>query len=252
MRRKTKVRKKKIQRPRFSVFLFFLVLSLALGAYILSLPVWKINDVVVNGTKMLSADEIRTLAAVPLSENLFFTSFSRAKANLGKIHTIKRFRIYRIPPGTVLISITERKPVATLVFPKRSVVIDEEGFILDRNANISLRIPNVADLPVISGISERNILEGKRIDERTSRVVTEVILKLSAFLESRSMQLELGELENVSFLLDDLLRVRVGSSKDIKRKMEVFRALLPVISGKWARVVYIDVRYPDNPVIKYK
>lgn len=197
---------------------------------------------------MLSPNEVRALAGIPLSENLFLTSFSRAKTNLSKITAIKDFRIYRIPPATVLISITERIPIATLVFPEKSVIIDKEGYILNRNPNVSLNIPNLADLPVVSGLDESEVLKGDKIDPKVSQMVEE----LGYFLEARRMQLELGGFENVSFLLDDLLQVKVGDAEQMERKMEVFEALLPVIAGKWAQVEYVDVRFPDNPVIKYR
>jgi cell division septal protein FtsQ len=229
-------------------FLFMFVLA---GYYILNLPIWKIKEVVVNGTRILSAEEIKALAGIPLSENLFFTSFSRARSNLGKIPGIKQARFYRIPPATVLISITERRPVATVVFPRKSVIIDEEGYILNRNPNISLNIPNLADLPVITGISEE-ALSSDRIEGEAAQVISHILSKLARFLESRRLQLELGGLENVSFLLDDLLRVRVGDTEQVKRKMEVFEALLPQIEGRWPQVEYMDVRFPDNPVIKFK
>jgi len=201
---------------------------------------------------MLSEGEVRTLAAIPLSENLFFTDFSRTESNLGKITVIESFKIYRIPPATVLINIKERKPIATLVFSDNSMIIDEEGYILNRNPNLTLDIPNLANLPIVTGIEKNERLQAKRIDERTAQVISEIILKLSRFLDSSRMQLELGGLENVSFLLDDLLRVKVGEAEEVKKKMEVFEALLPVIVGRWAEVEYVDVRYPDNPVIRFK
>jgi cell division protein FtsQ len=252
---KTKKDKPK-KRPRRSrplyVTLFFLVSFIALGAYLLTLPIWEIKEVVVNGAKMLSDQEIKGLAGIPLSENLFFTSFARARTNLSKITAIKRARFYRIPPATVLISITEREPIAAIVFPKRSVIIDRDGYIINRNTNLTINIPNMADLPVVSGIREKDILKAERVDQRVSSTVAEIISKLSPYLESGKMQLELGGLKNVSFLLDDLLRVKVGRAEQIKRKMEVFKGLLTVVEGKWAQVEYVDVRYPDNPVIRYK
>ncbi|KPJ69090.1 hypothetical protein AMJ44_04735 [candidate division WOR-1 bacterium DG_54_3] len=249
--------RKRARKRRPSIFrlllsLLILVAIIVAGYYILSLPIWGIKEVIVNGTKMLSDREIRTLAAIPISENLFFTKFDRTKSNLSKIPAIASFKIYRIPPATVLISIKERKPIATLVFSERSIIIDREGYILNRNPNLTFNIPNMADLPIVTGMDEKEILMADKIDERAALVISDIILKLSRFLESGRMQLELGGLENVSFLLDDLLRVRVGDAEEIKRKMEVFDALLPVIAGRWAQVEYVDVRFPDNPVIKYK
>lgn len=234
----------------WSVFLFALIIGG--GSYIVTLPLWNISEVVVNGARMLSPNEIRALAAVPVSENLFFTSFSRSKNNLSKITAIKSFRFYRMPPGTVLINIREREPLATIVFPHRSMVIDEEGYIIDRNKNLTLNIVNRPDLPVVSGISEKRIIKKDHLDPRVSKIITKIITKLIPYLEGKRLQLAMGGLANVSILLDDLLMVRLGAAENVSRKMEVFEALLPVIEGKWDKVAYIDVRWPDNPVIKYK
>jgi len=233
------------------VSLSLLVATIAAVAYIMTLPIWQIKEVVINGARMLSDNEIRALAAVPLSENLFTHDFSRTRNNLGRITPIKSFRIYRIPPATVLISIRERVPIAAVVFSNRSILIDREGYILNRNPNLTLNIPNRAELPIVTGIDPQ-ALQSDRVDGRVAGVISDIILKLSRHLESSKMQLELGGLEDVSFLLDDLLRARVGSKDDIRKKMEVFGALLPQISGRWDQVEYVDVRYPDNPVIKYR
>jgi len=252
VKRKEKTRKRRPRKRSFLVTLFFLVILIALGAYILTLPIWQIKEVVVNGAKMLSDREIKGLAAIPLSETLFFTSFSRTRANLSKITAIKSFSIYRLPPATVLISINEREPIAMIVFSNKSVIMDEEGYILNRNPNITLNIPNMADLPIVTCIKGKGVLQTDKIDGKVAKVIAGIISKLSRFLESSRMQLELGKLRNVNFLLDDLLRVKIGDDEKIRRKMEVFGALLPKISGRWSEVEYVDVRFPDNPVIKYK
>jgi cell division protein FtsQ len=251
-RRRKKQRKPLPRGLRFLLAVLSVMVIIGLGVYIISLPIFDIKDVVVNGAKMLSADEVKALAGIPLSENLFFTKFSRAEVNLSKISAIKDVRFYRIPPATVLISIRERVPIAAVLFPNKSAIIDKEGYILNRNPNIALDIPNMAELPVITGISEKEALENDKVDSRVSHLISHVILKLSRFLGSERMKLELGGLKNVSLILDDLLRVKIGDTEKMKRKMEVLVALLPAIAGKWPQVEYVDVRYPDNPVIKYK
>lgn len=257
MRTKKPKRRKRKRKPRprsvrILGFVVSVLVLLGLGIYILSLPIFDIKDVVVNGTRMLSADEVRALAGIPMSENLFFTKFSRAEENLGKIAAIKAVRFYRIPPATVLISIKEREPIAMVVFPKKSVVISRDGHIINRNPNITLNISNMADLPVISGINEKEALKNNRIDEKISELISQVILKLSKFMESERMRLEVGGMKDINLVLDDLLKVKIGSTEKIRQKMSVFVALLPVIAGKWSAVEYVDVRFPDNPVIKFK
>lgn len=246
-----KKREKKNDRRRPWILLLSFAGAILLGFYILSLPIWQIKEVVVNGTQMLSPDQVKALAAIPLSENLFYANFSRARDNLGKIHAIKEVKFYRIPPATVLISVKERKPIAMAVFPSKSVIIDEEGFILNPNPNIKLYIPDLAKLPVISGMSAE-ALRSVRVDEKVAEVVAHIVAKLSPFLEADRMRVELGGMKNASLILDDLLRVKVGDTDKIRTKMEILIALLPEVNGKWPQVEYIDLRYPDNPVIKLR
>ena len=255
MAKKASRRQPKIKQPRRKKLWLFLFIGILLvgGIYcVLSLPIWEIKQVVVNGAKMLSADEIRAMAGVPLSDNLFFSDLRHARDNLKKINAIKSFRFYRLPPSTILISLKERRPMATIVLEQKSVLIDDEGVILNRSENLSLNVPNLVELPVISGVDKKAVIGSERLDQEMVEVVSNIILKLAEFGQSSRIQIELGKMKDVSFLVDDLLRVKLGDTSRIKLKMEIFESLLPVVAGRWVNVDYVDIRYPDNPVIKYK
>lgn len=217
--------------------------------YILALPIWRIQDVVISGANLLSAEELRDLSGVPVSANLFLTSFGRVRDNLRKITAIKDFHIFRIPPATVLIRISERRPCAVLLLGGRSAIIDRDGFILNRNAHLTFNIPNMTELPVFSA---QGSAEGEKIDPQAAELVGQMIDELSHLLGSRNLHAEISDYEKINFLVDDILLVKLGRNAEIKKKMAVFRALLPTVKGQWPSVEYIDVRYPDNPVIKRK
>ncbi len=192
------------------------------------------------------------MAGVPISENLFYTSLARARANLKKITAIKEVRFYRIPPATILINITERKPVAAIVFTGKSAVIDADGYIINHNTAVNLNVPNMVDLPVITGLQEKDVMKAENVGEDIMRVVKDILLKLSPYLESKRLQLDMGNPDAIKLHLDDILLVKIGNGQEIERKIKVFEALLPEIEGKWPRVEYIDVRLPSSPVIRYR
>jgi cell division protein FtsQ len=244
--------KKRQHRGSRLLWTIFIGLILAGGYYFLSLPVWEIKEVTVNGTKLLSADQLRVLAGIPLSENLFFTSFARARSNLNKIKAIKKYHIFRLPPGTVIINIQERRPVASVILPNLSAVIDEQGYILNANAAVTLNLPNLAELPVVAGVSDAQVINNEELESTTTAVITGIIPKITGFTGAKRIQLNLGGLVNINLLLDDLLLVRLGDQSQISRKMAVLEALLPQVSGRWAQTAYLDVRYPDAPVIRFK
>ncbi|MGB9612747.1 MAG: cell division protein FtsQ/DivIB [Candidatus Margulisiibacteriota bacterium] len=220
--------------------------------YFLSLPTWQIREIIIEGTNILSAEEVRTLSSIPFSENLFFANFSRTKENLKKITAIKDFHIYRIPPATILIKITERKPIAVVLIENKSFVVDSEGYILNRSPSLSLNVPNLDDLPTISGIGSEEVINKERISPKIAHLLPDLILEIHKLLGSRKIALDLGNFKNLGFLLDDILFVKIGRDENLKEKIEVFKALIPILAGKWAQIEYVDVRYPQNPVVKYK
>jgi len=128
-------------------------------------------------------------------------------------------------------------------------VIDDEGYILNRNPNLSFNVPNLTDLPVVSGVQSEEAISAEKIDPAYSQVVKDIISELASLFGARRIHLDIGAFQNISLLLDDILRVKIGRGENIRRKMEVFKALLPVINNQWAQVEYVDVRFPDNPVI---
>ena len=253
MKARTKRKRQKLP-LRFRLFVTFILLILAGGGiyYFLSLPLWRITDVSIRGAQMLVPEEIRDLSGVPIAENLFLTSFARTRENLRKITAIRDFSLYRLPPGTVIINITERKPIAVLVFKNKSAIVDESGYILNRNPGLTLNVPNMTELPVISGLGTVEYDGEERIDTQASKLIVDIITELASLLGSRHLQLATGGFDKISFSLDDILLVKVGRNEDVRHKMEVFKALLPEIEGRWDTVAYVDVRYPENPVIKFR
>jgi len=248
-------RTKRRRRPsswRFFLFLFFLLACFYGLFYLLTLPAWNITDVAVSGAKILSPDELKALSTVPIGENIFFANLSRTRQNLSRVVAIKSLHVWRIPPSTILIKISERTPMAVLVTKGRSAIIDDDGYILNKISGLTLNIPNVTDLPVFSGFSSKEVNGADRIDPKITKLIKDLMEELAPLLGNRQLQLDTGGMRNISFLLNDILRVKIGRNEAIKTKMAVFKRLLPVIEGRWILVEYIDVRYPDVPVIKYK
>jgi len=248
-----RARTKRKSRPLRVVYgLLILILSIMAIAYFLNLPIWSIREVAVSGAKILSADEIKALSGIPLNENLFFANFSQAENNLRKIGAIKTFKIRRFPPATVIIEINERLPMAAVIFPDQSIIIDSDGYIINQNPNLTLNIPNMIDLPIIAGVDQNELLKNNQIDQKTVATISSIIQRLSRFTELKKLQFNLGGLEEMDLLLDDILKVKLGDVEELETKMKTFEKLIARVSGQWSQIEYIDVRYPNEPVIKFK
>jgi len=231
-------------------FLLGLILISSLAIGFLFLPFWQISEVIVEGYQILSPSKIIEMANIPKGENIIFINLSHARKKLKEVIQIKEFSIFRRLPGIIVIKIKERKPLAVAVIEGQSAVIDEEGIILSSTesptAEALIQALDATGLPVITGLKKTSV-KNNRLDPEITCAI-----ELFKFLPSSKLQLEMGKIEDISLLVDDVLKVRLGEPKEIGEKMRVFRTLLPVIQGRWNEVEYVDVRFLNNPVVKFK
>ncbi|MFA6419161.1 MAG: FtsQ-type POTRA domain-containing protein [Candidatus Margulisiibacteriota bacterium] len=244
--------KKKRNRFRLVTRLFTLAVLAGLGYYFLSLSIWNIQEIAVEGTKMLSPQELRDYSGLPLGRNLFFTSFRPAHKKLDRVGVIKKHRIRRLPPATILIVVEERRPIAVLVINNRFTIVDRDGYILNNVPALNLQLDNITDLPVISGLGTEELISAARIAPRLALLINETVVELSHLLGSRRINLEIGSYRRINIMLDDVLRIDLGQDERITTKIAVVKRLLPGIAGRWNEVECLDVRFPETPVIKFK
>jgi cell division protein FtsQ len=232
--------------------IFAVVVSI-LSGFILSLPIWQIQKVVVTGNVYITEDKIINTAKVPLSENLFLVDLDEVKAKFSKVVQIKSIKIKRRLPATVVIEVVERKPFAIAVIGHATTLIDDDGYIIARQSLISsLYQLNVADYPVIRGIDIKSLEGGKRLNESDRRFVKDALQMFGRFIALNQVQLEVGRRDDMVVFLQDVIRVKIGDSNDIEKKIKVTKALLDSVQGKIDKVAYIDVRIPDDPVVKFR
>jgi len=254
----------KIRRPRpipwyiiwFIIFLFFTASVLSL---FFSIPLFRIKYIQVEGTRILSSQKIKEKIDIKIGENIIFADYSEVKALFSGITQIKDYGIYRKFPNTIVIKILERKPAAVLISQGESMVVDLEGYILKVASGLPrskteklVQIENISELPVIRGFTKNMIGKDVMLPATTSRMIMDSIGSLEKFLEPSSLQLELKGEDGVILLVQDILKVKLGDRRRIKEKIVVLKSLLPAIQGKWDDIEYVDIRYPESPVIVYK
>ena len=82
--------------------------------------------------------------------------------------------------------------------------------------------------------------------------ISKTLNLLSKFISPESLQLQVGDPGNIVIYVEDVLRLELGDTENIERKISIFGAILKEIEGKWERIEYINVKIPDFPVVKYK
>ena len=252
---------RKRARPLRWYIIWYLILFFLLAAVfsvILTLPFWQIKSAIVIGAEILSPKIVEEITKVPIGENIFFADLNGSIQRLKEIKQIKDFGIFRSLPSTLVIKIIERKPLAVVQIGKESAIIDEEGVILKKTSgkgvgkfNVDADVGDISAFPVVKGI-KKEMVKDESLDGDIAGSIGGAITKLEAFLKPSSLQLDFSDPGDISLLVEDMLRVKLGDTEKLPSKIDVLEALLPQVEGKWNDVEYIDIRYINNPVIKMR
>ncbi len=119
-------------------WLIWLVVILALVAwYILFQSRWfLIEQVQITGLKRLSTQKVLTAAQVRVGQPLMAANPNALEARIGELPAVKRVVIERGWPHTLIIRVTERKPIAAVPVGGAYVLVDDEGHVAGGAKNL--------------------------------------------------------------------------------------------------------------------
>ena len=183
-----------------------------------------------------------------IGQNLWTVDVRALAASLSRSEpTLKRVRVVRRPPNTIQIEAIPRRPVAQ-VRVRSWYPVDAEGFVLAEGTSEA-----APDLVRIIG-TERggNVLrpgELNRHDRLDLALRVLPVLRRSPSLVSRRVtELNVGDLAQLRFVLENGLEVRCGTEGELAEHLRRLQAAFGVIARQRLDVRYIDVRF-DEPVL---
>jgi len=253
---KKRTKARNARRP-ISWYLTWSVLTIViisiLSGFILSLPIWRICSVKVAGINYLPEAKILGTAKIPQGENIFLIDIDEVKARFSNMIQIKEIKIKRKLPSTIVIDIKERTPYAIVVIGGATSLVDEDGYIIaGKSLSSSIYRLDISKYPVIRGVNKKNLEKGMRLDQKDRAFVRAALEMLSKFIDISAIQIEVGDREDIVIYIEDILKVKIGAPSDIERKIKIIKAMRDSVQGKWTKIIYIDVRVPDSPVIKFR
>jgi cell division protein FtsQ len=132
-RRSTPARRRTLRRALAWGTLAVLVLALA-SWLLLGTSLLGVREVRVDGSRIASADEVRAAAAIAPGTPLARLDVHAVAARVGALPSVARVDVRRSLPHTVLITVTERTPVAVVAGPTGLLVLDATGVVFDEVA----------------------------------------------------------------------------------------------------------------------
>jgi len=207
----------------------------------------KIQRVIVEGTRIISADEVFTLANVKPKSSMLDLDIYNLQQRLLKQPFIKSVNINRQYPAALRIRVTEREPIATMNVGQIHYV-DNDGKILP-HVESEVKF----DLPVISGI---DLTPNSRIGNMELMQAIN-ILKMAESIDSSlyDMISEINMNDGKDIILysgDTGAPILLGRG-DIEKKLLTLQSFWNrfVNTDDVEQLQYVDLRFDEQVVAKW-
>jgi len=212
--------------------------ALVLGVVLVTLsPLLSLRTVVVEGADRLDPAQVEQALASLQGEPLARVSSQRVGEALGGITLIQAFETRIEPPGTLVVSIVERKPIGVVASATGYKVVDAAGVTLWFEALAP------GSLPLI--------LVAADPDSPSFGAISRVLLALPDDLLIQVEGVTATSLDNVRFTIRGTAHEVVwGSSDRVSEKARVLSAALVAAGATASRI--IDVTTPESVVIRAK
>lgn len=201
-------------------------------------PLLDVDHVAVHGTHLADPAEVRRAAAVSSDQPLASVDLGAARRNVEAVPWVDAVHLRRSWPGTLVVEVTERVPVAVVGQGASLALVDRTGRVLGSGSA-------AAWLPVIYGAVPR---PGARLDRRRCRLAA-VFAALPVALRS---QVGAGRVSgrSLTFTLTDGVTVRWGDAGQTPAKAASLMALLTQ-AGR-STIATVDVSVPAAAALTRK
>jgi len=221
-----------------------LLLSLAAMLWIYTTTgVLNVKHIEISGNDRLDADYLRGLSGITADDHLLKMDVKAVEQALLSEPYVAEAHISRKFPNTVAIAIVERKPEGIISQNGKYYLVDQEGRVLeglDKKPQGLLEIQGL-DLPLL--------FAGQQIETEGFDTIAVLLQNMPDQLKSITTSIGYKEGEGL-YLQAKGTKVIYGQSSDLSKKSEVALLALNDLMTHYRAVDYIDVSYPEHPVIK--
>lgn len=198
-------------------------------------PLFAAEQVLVRGTRQLSAQQVRQISGLVLGVNVVHADLRRAAQRLEANGWVESASIRRELPATLVVEIRERTPVGSTLADGRPAVLTADGTVI-----VGARIPRLPDVRSLVAPGPVPSFDG-------------AALALEAM--GRSLR---ARVSAVSILGDDSLLVQLrrgaivmyGPPTEVEQKAQAIDALLRWARRQHAGVESFDVTVPQAPTAR--
>ena len=228
------------------VGIMLVLIMLIAGLLFIKSSYFSVGSVIVEGNKYVSVEEVYRIANIPESINIFNLNTSNIKTRLMHDLRIAETDVSRRFPGTIVIQIKERKPVAYIASNYGFLELDQQGVVLAVYKNIKQ-----INVPMITGIRLDNQYVGDTIGNVVIKNIVQYLSMLDEVTLNQFSEVNLRSSEQIIVYTVNSMHLRLGASDGLPGKANLTNEILHELNGKKIQAEYIDLNFAA-PVIKFK
>jgi cell division protein FtsQ len=242
--RQEKVRWNDIRPARTAVLGVLLISLLAALLWIYTATgVLNVKTVEVRGNQVLDADYLRSLSGITGDTHLIKMDVKAVERALMSEPYVAAVDISRRYPNTVALEIIERKPTGAIFQNGKYNILDQEGKVLESADEMPQGLVEIRDLELPL------LFPGMEVSGKDFAAVTSLLGSLPAALREMTSAVGLSSSRGL-YLESSGTVVIYGDVSSLSRKNAIALMALTGLVELYGNVEYIDVSFPDYPVIK--
>ncbi len=220
----------------FVVVVAALTALLAVAWAITVSPLLDVDHIHVHGVHRTPIAELEHAAGIHYGDALTWLDSGRAVAGMERLPSVLRAEVRREWPGTVDITVVERKPVAWVQgHPGGVAIVDRTGQVLQ------VRKHPPVGMPQLVGTTISSVPGGKISPTAGAQVAAGLVGLVAAGTKTITVKPS-----GVSLQLVAGTEIRMGEPTQVEAKIRAALAVLDAMAG--TPVSYVDVSVPTNPV----
>ena len=232
---------------RASRFLMMIALICILTLFIRG-RIFVVREIEVTGNLQKSASEIAGQSGLMLGMSIFNVDKSSVERNLSVNNYVELLDVRTEMPDTVVLEIRERVPCAAVNCAGVIMLVDEDGYILERMTGI----PREQGIIVVSGINAAVGSQSRWIESGTAGQI-EVMQKVlrairEAELEGQVSELNVSNQDNLYLISQSGIQVLFGDEEMLAEKLIWMRAVLETLTADGYMSGVLDVSSGKNAV----
>lgn len=219
-----------------------------MGSRVLSSPALTVSRITVDGNSRLSRGEVISLLDGLSGQSMVMVDLEQWREKLLASPWVADAAMRRVLPGTVVVAIAERAPVAIGRLGEQLYLLDQRGSVIDEYG------PSYAefDLPIIDGLGASPEKGGALVDDRRSVLAMRLLQALQAQpdLAKRVSQIDVSDPHDAMVILkDDTAYVRIGEDQFTER-LQAYLDLAPTLRQRVPDIDYVDLRFGERVYVR--